>query len=135
MSRHVKVFGRSDIAQLVVGANVLAFPIAATEEIWNLSEQLSVFQTLAFVTLSCVFLSAFIHYIHRVRVGDHGREGFRLHVVRLVATYGITLIISAGILALIGKFPLFDDTGIALTRMVLVAFPASFSATVVDSLS
>ena len=135
MSKPVKLIARSDLAQLVVGANVLAFPIAATEEIWDLSEQLSVLQALAFVVLSCVFLSTFIHYIHRVRTGDHAHDNFRFHVVRLLATYGITLLVAASILALLGKFPLLSDTAVALTRMVLVAFPASFSATVVDSLS
>lgn len=134
MSKPEKLITRSDLAQLVVGANVLAFPIAATEEIWDLSEQLSVLQALAFVVLSCVFLSTFIHYIHKMRRRDHAFGSFRFHFVRLLATYGITLLVSASILALLGKFPLLSDTAVALNRMVLVAFPASFSATVVDSL-
>ena len=135
MSKPVKLIARSDLAELVVGANVLAFPLAAPEALWALSEQLSVLQALGFVVLSCVFLSTFIYYIHHVRTGDQALYNFRLHVVRLLATYGITLLVSASILALLGKFPLLSDTAVALTRMVLVAFPASFSATVVDSLS
>jgi uncharacterized membrane protein len=58
----------------------------------------------------------------------------KLHVMRLVMTYGVTLLVCAGILTLLDKFPLFSDTAVALKRLVLVAFPASFSATVVDSL-
>ena len=130
----MKVVNRTDISELVVGANVLAFPIAATEEIWVLSEEISVLQASTFAVLSCLFLSVFIYYIHYVRGADGAPAKFRFDWVRLLVTYGITLLICAGILALLGKFPLFTDTAIALKRMVLVAFPASFSATVVDSL-
>jgi len=40
----------------------------------------------------------------------------------------------AAILFMIGKFPLASDTAVALKIAILVAFPASFRATVVDSL-
>ena len=130
----MKLFSRTDVAELVVGANVLAFPIAATEEIWNLSEELGTLPVLGFAVLSCVFLSVFIYYIHYAKSGEGTLQKFRFDGVRLVATYGVTLLVCASILALLGKFPLFTDTAVALKRMVLVAFPASFSATVVDSL-
>ncbi len=130
----MKKFDRTDVSELVVGANVLAFPIAATEEIWNLSETLGLLPILAFAGLSCVFLSFFIHYIHNVKSAADAPRKFRVDGLRLLATYAITLLVCAGILALLGKFPLFSDTAVALKRMVLVAFPASFSATVVDSL-
>lgn len=121
---------RSDVAELIIGASVLAFPVAVTEEVWNLSEQISLLQVLLIAATSCFFLSVFIYYIHR-KVDD---SSFHLDIWRVVATYGITLLVCATILSLLGKFPLASDTVVALKRMVLVAFPASFSATVVDSL-
>jgi len=122
---------RSDAAELIIGACVLAFPVAVTEEVWNLSEQISLFQILLIAATSCFFLSVFIYYVHSRKVDD---SSFHLDIWRVVATYGITLLVCATILSLLGKFPLASDTAVALKRMVLVAFPASFSATVVDSL-
>ena len=121
---------RSDVAELIIGASVLAFPVAVTEEVWNLSEQISLLQVLLIAATSCFFLSVFIYYIHR----KDDDSSFHLDIWRVVATYGVTLLVCATILSLVGKFPLASETVVALKRMVLVAFPASFSATVVDSL-
>jgi uncharacterized membrane protein len=127
----MKKIDRSDIAELVVGASVLAFPVAVTEEIWNLSEQIAPFNIFLIAAVSCVFLSVFIFYIHGEESDNSSR---RLEIKRVIATYGVTLLVCAAILILLGKFPLLTDTAVALKRVVLVAFPASFSATVVDSL-
>lgn len=94
---------------MIVGANVLAFPIAATEEIWNLSEDLGTLQVLAFAGPSCLFLSVFIYYIHNFRSSDETLAKFRFDGVRVAATYGITLLVCASILALLGTFPLVCD--------------------------
>jgi len=102
-----------------------------TEEVWNLSEQISLLQVILIASVSCVFLSLFIYYVHGEQNDGKSR---RLQVRRVVATYVITLLICAAILAMLGKLPLFTETAVALKRVVLVAFPASFSATVVDSL-
>jgi len=124
-------FNRADIAELIIGASVLAFPVAVTEEVWNLSEQISLSHILMIAAVSCLFLSVFIYYIHSEKIGDAPQ---RIEFKRIVATYGVTLLVCACILFLVGKFPLLSDTAVALKRVVLVAFPASFSATVVDSL-
>jgi len=123
--------GRSDIAELIIGASVLAFPVAVTEEVWNLSEQIGLLNIIMIALVSCIFLSIFIHYVHEQKGDDLTRS---IGIKRVVVTYGITLLVCATILMLLGKFPLLSDPAIALKRVVLVAFPASFSATVVDSL-
>lgn len=122
---------RGDVTELVIGACVLAFPVAVTEEVWNLSEQISILRVVLIAAMSCVFVSFFVYYKHRVEDGD---TSFRLDTWRVVTTYGVTLLVCATILALLDKFPLASETAVALKRVVLVAFPASFSATVVDSL-
>ena len=127
----MKKMNRSDIAEVTIGASALAFPVAVTEEIWNLSEQIALLNIFLIAIVSCVFLSVFIFYIHGEENDGSSR---RLEIKRVIATYGVTLLVCAAILILIGKFPLLTDTAVALKRVVLVAFPASFSATVVDSL-
>lgn len=127
----MKYSRRIDLAEQAIGACVLAFPVAVTEEVWNLSEQLAPLQVLLIAAVSCLFLSFFIYYVHAPDKKPRLRD---MDFTRVVSTYAVTLLICATILALVGKLPLFSDTLVALKRVVLVAFPASFSATVVDSL-
>jgi hypothetical protein len=53
---------------------------------------------------------------------------------RTISLYLVTIIVCAAILLVIDKLPVTDNPAVALKRCVLVAFAASFSATVVDSL-
>jgi len=46
----------------------------------------------------------------------------------------VTLLVSAAVLMMLAKLPVLTDPIVAPKRVILVAFPASFSATVVDSL-
>jgi uncharacterized membrane protein len=122
---------RSDIAELTVGSSLLAFPLAATEEIWNLSLEITVLNITLIAVVSCLFLAGFIYYIH-AQDDDGGTTN--IGIKRVVVTYGITLLVCAAILLMLGKLPLLTDTAVAMKRVILVAFPACFSATVVDSL-
>jgi uncharacterized membrane protein len=124
-------FNRTDISELMVGASVLAFPVAITEEVWDLSESISLLNVSMTALVSCAFLSVFIHYLHGKT--DGGRKP-KHQVLRVFATYAVTLLVCASILLMLGKLPLLADTQVAINRIILVAFPASFSATVVDSL-
>ena len=127
----MKNISRSDIAEQIIGASVLAFPVAVTEEIWNLSEQIPFINVILIAVVSCVFLAVFSYFIHSK---SDVNSSLRIEVDRVFVTYGITLLVCSVILLMVGKFPLFTETTIALKRVVLVAFPACFSATVIDSL-
>ena len=61
------------------------------------------------------------------RIGKYRGHFFR----RVASAYLVAFIVSLGLLILFDKAPL-DDLQIALTRTILVAFPATFAATVVD---
>ena len=127
----MKNISRSDIAEQVIGASVLAFPVAVTEEVWNLSEQIPFVNVILISVVSCVFLAVFSYFIHSK---SDVKSSQRIEIDRVFVTYGIALLVCSVILLMVGKFPLFTETTIALKRVVLVAFPACFSATVVDSL-
>ena len=120
-----------DVAELLIGACVIAFPVAVTEEVWNLSAELSLFRALliALATLLVIALMVWLLYHHGELPED--RQDF----TRRVATaYGLTLLISAALLLGIDRLELTTDPILALKRTILVAFPASFAATAVDSL-
>jgi len=120
-----------DVAQLVAGACVLAVPVALTEEVWVLGQQLPTMNIIGVAITSIVFLSFFAYFIF---YQDHLRGHEWQFLMRVSAGYLITFCVAALLLTLFDKCPWAMDPATALKRVVLVTFPASFSATVVDSL-
>jgi uncharacterized membrane protein len=120
-----------DIVELAVGACVTAFPVAVTEEVWNLSESIIGLRIAYIAFCSLCFVGLFNYYI---QFGKDVRGRKARFILRSAASYSWTLILCALVLAAIGKLHLFDDAGLAFRRTVLVSVPACFSATVVDSL-
>jgi len=108
----------------------MAFPVAATEEVWTLSEELALLRVLLFALASIVFLALLIAALHH-------REGLladrKVFLHRVLSTYLVTLLIAALLLIGLDRFDLLEPW-VSLKRTILVAFPASFAATVVDGL-
>ena len=124
-------FVRRDIAEIAVGACVMAFPAATAHEIWDLGEELTVLRVLLFGLASLFFLGVLVFLLH------HGPEvsGDRgVFLQRVLSTYGLTLVIAALLLLGIDHLDLLGHPLVAIKRTVLVAFPACFAATVVDNL-
>ena len=123
-------FHWQDLAEVAIGACILAFPVAVTEEIWALGAELSLGRVLVFAVVS-IFLLAIVIYV------VHGHEGLPLthkgFLLRLVVTYAVPFLISALLLFGIDRLDLFQDPLIAFKRTILVAFPATFAATALDS--
>ncbi len=119
-------FHLRDVVEIAVGACVMAFPVAVTEEVWNLGEELALGRVLLFALAALFFLAVFIYVLH-----DH--VGFpptrKAFLLRVASTYGVTLLISALLLLGVDRIDLQQDPLIALKRTILVAFPASFAAT------
>jgi uncharacterized membrane protein len=124
-------FARRDIAEIAMGACIMAFPVAAAQEIWDLGEQLTLLRVLLFALASVFFLGALVFLLHdRPNVStDH-----RVFLQRVLSTYGLTLVISALLLFGVDHLDLFGHPWVAIKRTVLVAFPACFAATAVDKL-
>jgi len=125
-------FRLHDVAEFVIGSVLLAFPVAITEEVWNLGTELSLINTLAIVAVSLIFLGWFAYNTFYKSNLKYNRQEF---IVRVLSVYLVTLIVAASILGLFGQFNLLTEPVVAIKRMIIVALPASFCATVVDSLS
>jgi uncharacterized membrane protein len=123
--------GWRDIAQIVVGASVLCIPVSFTEEVWTLGEELSVQKALLVAAFSLTFVTFFI-YLNFYRRNVSTNVG--KFAARVAATYFITGTVAALLLFFIDKLPLTADLGTAVKRVILVALPGCFSATVIDSL-
>jgi uncharacterized membrane protein len=124
--------GWKDLAEIVIGSCVLGFPVAVTEEVWNLGETLPTWRVVVISALSIAAISGFIYFKYHRGAAQPERQQLYL---RVAMVYSITLVVSAVLVSMIGKGPWIAEPIVALKRTMLVAFPASFSATVVDSLS
>ena len=118
-----------DIIQVIVGATLLAVPIAFTEEVWVLGGSLPKFSFIGIFALSMSFISIFVYYnYYRNKFKEHWEE----FVKRVLSTYFLSFLVVGLILILIQKAPFQTDLWLALKRIIIVTFPASMSAAIAD---
>lgn len=120
-----------DVMQIIVGASILAVPVAFTEETWNLGEKMPVANVLCLSLLGVLFIASFVYFnFYRYHLRTHVFE----YVKRVVAVYCFSLLVVGVILTIIQKCPWGIDNVLALKRIAIVAFPASMSAAVSDTI-
>ncbi len=124
-------FRPRDLMQVVVGASILAVPVAFTEETWVLGDELPLVNILALSMLSLLFISLFV-YLNFYRFNLKGNV-FE-YCKRVAGIYFFSLLVVGLILTIIQKCPWGENSLLALKRILIVAFPASMSAAVSDSL-
>jgi uncharacterized membrane protein len=124
-------FVRRDVAEIAIGACVMAFPVAVSQEIWDLGEQLTLLRVMLFALASILVLGLLVFLLHR---GPETPSDRGVFLSRVLSTYGLTLVIAALLLFGVDRLDLFGHPWVAIKRTVLVAFPACFAATVVDHL-
>ena len=124
-------FRPRDLLQIIVGASVLAVPVAFTEETWRLGEKLPLRNVIGLTSLSLLFIGLFVYF-------NFYRDMFRQHiweyVKRVVSIYFFSLLIVGILLTLIQQCPWGLDNLLAIKRILIVAFPASMSAAISDAL-
>jgi uncharacterized membrane protein len=124
-------FKARDVFQVIVGASILAIPVAFTEEAWTLGETLPINNIFYLAILSVFFIAIFVYFnIYRFHFSEHAFE----YVKRVIGTYVLSVLVVALILTIIQKCPWGVDNILAVKRIVIVAFPASMSATISDTI-
>jgi uncharacterized membrane protein len=124
-------FKPRDLMQVIVGASILAVPVAFTEETWNLGEKLPLNNVLALSGISVLFIGLFVYF-------NFYRNMFRKHIFeyvkRVIAIYVFSAFVVGVLLTLIEQCPWGVDNMLAIKRILIVSFPASMSAAVSDVL-
>lgn len=119
-----------DIIQVVVGASALCVPVAFSEEAWNLGRTLPVTNIILLIVLSLLFVNLYsLHNIFQGRITHRVLTFFS----RTIIVYGITLLVVVVVLAVLDHLPIIGEPWIAVRRVVVLSFPASMGAVVVDS--
>lgn len=124
-------FRPRDLMQVIVGASILAVPVAFTEETWKLAEILPLKNVISLSALSLFFIASFVYFnFYRFTFKKHVIEYFK----RIIAVYILSLLVVGLILTIIQKCPWGENNLLALKRILIVAFPASMSAAISDTL-
>jgi len=110
---------------------VLAVPVAFTEETWSLGEELPLLNVLMLSGLSLVFIGLFVYlnfyrYMLKANIGEY--------LKRVGSIYFFSLLVVGGLMTIIQRCPWGVDNIIAIKRILIVAFPASMSASLSDSI-
>ncbi len=124
-------FRPRDLMQVIVGASVLAVPVAFTEETWQLGAQLPLSNVLLLGSISLVFI-AFFDYFNFYRYNI--RTNYFEYITRVLATYFCSLFLVGLLLTIIQKCNWDTQTVLSLKRTIIVAFPASMSAAISDTI-
>ncbi|TNC79790.1 MAG: DUF2391 domain-containing protein [Oleiphilus sp.] len=120
-----------DIIQIIVGATLLAIPMAFTEETWQLGSKLPLANILTLSGVSILFIAIFVY----ANFYQYYLRGFVFeYVKRVLAIYLISLIVVGLLMTLIQQCPWGEDNLLAIKRIILVAFPASMSAVATDAI-
>jgi len=125
-------FAIRDVAEIAMGACIMAFPVATAEEIWNLGEELTLVRAFLFSLASLFFLGLLVLLLHH---GSDVPKDPKVFFQRVLSTYGLTLVIAALLLFGVDRLDLLGHPWVSLKRTILVAFPACFAATAVDSIA
>ncbi len=123
---------RRDLTQILVGASVLAIPVGFTEEVWTLGSELPVTNVVGLSIISLAFIALYVYFtFYRDLFAQFRFE----YVKRVLAIYFLTLVVVASLLTIIQGAPWAAEPTVAIKRVVIVAFPASMSAALSDSIS
>ncbi len=124
-------FRPRDLMQVIVGASILAVPVAFTEETWKLGEELALKNVLLLGFISLVFIAMYVYFnFYRSQLKGHVFE----YIKRVSATYLCSLAVVGMILTIIRRCPWESDKILAIKRIIIVAFPAAMSAAISDSI-
>ena len=121
-----------DILEIIVGSSILAIPVAFTEEVWDLGQNLNFLNVLALSFIGFLFMAAFVYFsAYRLHMKMFRKEFLK----RVFTIYFLSLLVVGLLLTVIGECPWISDFDVAMKRVMIGAFPASMSATVTDSIS
>lgn len=126
----IKKLDLEDLSQLIIGASVLCVPIAFTEEAWNMSRTLPIANLIFIVLLSLGFISI---YAFKGIYDGKIKNRKLTYILRIIFDYVVTISVVVTVLFALNKFPIISDTYIAIKRVIIISFPASMGAIVVDS--
>lgn len=128
--KHLGSTNFEDVIQVIVGASALSVPVAFSEEAWDLGRSLPIANIFLLVALSLLFIN--LYSIHNIFQGNI-RHRLLTYLSRTAIDYVITIFVVCVVLLALNHLPVLTEPVVGLKRIVILAFPASMGAVVVDS--
>ena len=120
-----------DILQIIVGATILAIPVGLTEETWVLAQELKTRNVFYLACITVFFISLFVYFnFYRFNIKGNVAQ----YIKRVLATYGLSLVVVGLLLTIIQRCPWGVDNILAVKRIIITALPASMAATLSDTI-
>lgn len=120
-----------DVIQVIVGATILAIPVAFTQEVWDLAESLPWNNIFALIAVSLFFISLFVY--HNYYTGHFSKNVFNF-LKRVASTYTLSLVVVAALMTIIAQADWQTLMELSLKKVFIVSLPASMSAVVSDAI-
>lgn len=120
-----------DVSQIVIGASVMAIPIAFSEELWRFGETLPSFNLTLLVLLSFIIQTLYIYSSL-----FQGKEKSTLLIVsRVIINYIITFFTVSAILFVLNRLSFnYEEFIVGFKRILVLTFPASLGGVIIDGL-
>jgi len=123
-------FSYKDIAQQIVGATILAAPFAVTEEVWNLSKNLTSGHVIAIVLIT-ILLDVLLFYYTKYQIIENKK--LWMFPKRIFSLIIITYVTSAVVLSVFGVIGgVVQETGWIIRLIVMVGLFANIGASTAD---
>jgi len=106
--------------------------VGFTEETWQLGEHLPWLNIFGLLSLSMIFIGAFVYYNYHYQRHHPLKHHFKEFIKRIFSTYIFSFLVVAILMTLIQRAPWSTDMLLAVKRVIIVAFPASMSAAIAD---
>ena len=120
-----------DLMEIVVGASILAVPVAFTEEVWNMGDDLHWYNVALLDIVGLLFMGSFTYFkSYRKHLDLYRNEFYK----RVLSTFLLSVLIVGILLTIVDKCPWITDFDLALKRVLIGSFPAAMSATVTDNI-
>ncbi len=114
-----------DILEILVGASILAVPVAFTEEVWDMGDELPWLNVFLLSLVALLFMGSFIYY---TSYRSHFRMFKNEYFKRVLSTFFLSVLVVGILLTIVNKCPWMKHT-------LIGAFPAALSATVTDNIN
>lgn len=128
-----KIFGKlnfEDVSQIVIGAAVMATPIAFSEELWKFGETLPGLNIILLIFLSIIIQTFYTFF----SIFQGVEKSYSKIIFRVALNYTLTFITVALILFVLNRFSFSSEDLIGIKRIIILCFPASLGAVIVDGL-
>ena len=128
-------FDIHDLIQVIIGASIIAVPIAFTQENWNFGEVLPLLNIFIIMGLTIFFIAIFTYFhYHKEHLNSNPKYHLFELTKRVAVTYVFSFIMVSLLLSLLQINSWGTDALLSFKRVVVMTFPSAMGAVISDTI-